>query len=261
MSVVSIRDWTDFSASQSAQSRLAQVAAAWVALGILGAVVGVVGGWRRKRQGHRRVARMAVGVLAIAFVAGCGAVRVPGQAVAWVAGHRVGWVDASANPVQRVDADGVRAAQWIRDHSDVDDVVVTNVLCSNGSTREVDVCDNQTFWVTAYAERRTVVSGWGYTATSNGLASEAGLANSWQLPFWDQPRLDAVRDFLSRPTTSGARQLAERGACWVLAVPGHDEVSPFLPEVAAPAFRAGDVVVYRLPSPDRSSSAAQLPSS
>ena len=259
MSLVSIRDWTSFSSGEAAASRLAQVVVAWAVLGVIGAVAvtvcAVVG------RGRGRTARLAFGVMAVAFVAGCGAVRVPGQAAAWALEHRVGWVDVSANPAQSIDADGVQAAQWIRDNSDVNDVLVTNVFCSNGSTRRVNICDNRTFWVTAYAERRTIVSGWGYTATANGLASQAGIANSWQLPFWDQPRLDVVRDFLARPTDAGAQRLSRSGAGWLLAVPGYDDVSPQMAELLAPVYRAGDVVVYRLPSLVGASAADQLPSS
>ncbi|WP_091784569.1 hypothetical protein [Pedococcus dokdonensis] len=247
MAVLALRDWAVFGPGQGALSRFGQVLIPWAVLAVLALAAAA---YLRRSPGRRAV----LGLLLVLFLAGAGAVRVPGQAVGWVASHPVGWVDQQANPSQQIDADGVRAARWIASHSGPDDVVVTNALCSNGSSAEVGVCVNRTFWVAAYTERRTVVSGWGYTATANRLATETGAVNNWEVPFWDRARWDAVRSFLADPSTTGADQLAQRGVHWVLAVPGYDPVGDRMGDVADPVFRAGGATVYRLRAPQPPSS-------
>jgi hypothetical protein len=59
---------------------------------------------------------------------------------------------------------GVEAANYIRRKSSVDDVVATNVHCAEARTPR---CDNRSFWVSAYTERRIVLEGWGYSAITN----------------------------------------------------------------------------------------------
>ena len=91
-------------------------------------------------------------------------------------------------------------------------------------------------------------------------------ANGWQYPFWDQPRLTRIVDFLGEPTASEAQALHRSGVRWVLVVPGHDEVSPAMAIVAERVFAERGVEVYRLDArspltPARSDRTAQAPSS
>jgi hypothetical protein len=58
----------------------------------------------------------------------------------------------------------IAAGNWIADHSDPHDIVATNVHCRRPKTAW---CDNRSFWVAAFTERRVVVEGWGYTAGTN----------------------------------------------------------------------------------------------
>ncbi len=236
-------DWTRFRADESSAERLAQVGASFVLCAVgVGVAVAVA---RRSAPRGRRAA--AAGALAgVAFLAGLGAVRVPVQTLGWAATRPLGWEARAANPMQRIDHDQVLAAQWIRDHSEADDLVVTNVFCSNGATTRVRTCDNRTFWVAAYTERRTVLSGWGYTPTANAGAARAGYTNGWQFPYWDQARLTGLRTFLAAPTEARARDLRADGARYVLVVPGFDAASPDLARWATPVHRNGAVMVYRL---------------
>ncbi len=243
MAAVSTRRWTTFGDGESSPARLLQAAVPFLLLAAIGALLAV---FARRWSRRRLWGAAAVGALLVAYLAGLGAVRITTQAAAWAVTHPWGWSDTGPSSAQQIDGDAVRAAQWLRDHSRPTDVVVTNAFCRNGPTRAVEVCDNRTFWVAAYTERRTLVSGWGYTATANRLAA-AGNVSQWQVPYWDTARLDRVRDFLASPTEADASQLSQSGARWVLAVPGFDPVSPRLGDVATEVHRVGQVKVYRLP--------------
>ncbi len=59
---------------------------------------------------------------------------------------------------------GVTAAEYLDKHSSVHDIVATNIHCARPKAPE---CDNRNFWVSASTERRIVIEGWGYTATTN----------------------------------------------------------------------------------------------
>jgi hypothetical protein len=240
MAALSAHDWLVFGRSQVALSRLFQLVLPWLLVASFGALAAVA--WRRSPA--RR--QIGVGVLLVLLVAGAGSLRVVGQGVGWTVSQRVGWMDETANPSQDIEADGVRAATWIGAHSGPDDVIVTNALCTNGSSRTVGVCVNRTFWVAAYSERRTLVSGWGYTATANRLAAETGAVNNWEVPYWDRARWDEVRTFLADPTSDRAEALEQAGVRWVLVAPGYDEVSSRMGDVAELTYRAGEAAVYRL---------------
>lgn len=85
---------------------------------------------------------------------------------------------------------GVPAADYVADHSPVTDVVATNIHCREPYS---PMCDNRSFWVAGYTERRVVVQGWGYSAATN-LANGA-RTRSALVPMPDQERLmvnDAV---------------------------------------------------------------------
>ena len=245
MMALGLWDWSDPSDGPSAL-RLARASAPWVGAGLMAVLVAVVLSRLvgARQQDHKTLFLVLVAL----FICGAGAVRVPTQVVGWVTSHPPGAVEPAANPLQHISPESVAAAQWIRDHSEPRDEVVTNVFCMTGSSEDQRACDNRTFWVAAYTERRTVLSGWGYTARTNTLATENGYTNSWQYPFWDQPRLDRLRTFLADPTVYTAKELSGQGVRYVLAVPGHDRVSPRMGEVVAEVHREGDVRVYRLPA-------------
>jgi hypothetical protein len=66
-------------------------------------------------------------------------------------------------PGLTVPADGINAARWLRDHSDTDDLVATNLHCA-WYTTNFDSCNPVSSWVSAYSERRVLVEGWAYTS-------------------------------------------------------------------------------------------------
>lgn len=146
-------------------------------------------------------------------------------------------------------AGGLEAARWLRQHSEVDDVVATNVHCNGAKGPR---CDNRSFWIPAYAYRRVLVQGWGYTAENNAAVQAGTTARSTE--FWDPERLalnDAV--FLD-PSPRALSELTETyGIDWLLVdtrypvslsrlagLPGVEEV-----------YRVETYVVFRV-SPHRS---------
>ena len=171
--------------------------------------------------------------------------RVPVQAVGGLASHPVGWEDPRPSNGQRIPADGVRAAQWLRDHSSPRDLVVTNAFCRGGASDRPG-CDNRTFWVSAYSERRTVLSGWGYTPVVNEQSAESGHpVLGAALLGARPPRRPFAPSSPSRPGAAPS-DLRRQGARWVLVVPGHDPVGPQLAGVCRETFRAGAASVCEL---------------
>lgn len=135
------------------------------------------------------------------------------------------------------------AAGWLRAHSSADDLIATNAHCQRPRLS----CGNMHFWFSAFAERRFLVEGWGYTPSSNRMQARTGLPGA-MVPFWD-PALLAVNDAaFHRPSGATVAELRDRyGVRWLF-VDGTDPlVRPgALDRFAQPRYRAGDVTIYRL---------------
>jgi hypothetical protein len=238
-------EWFTFASQQPAGSRLLQAAVPYAVLVSLAAALSLAAGvFRRRRSAAPRVPGALV--IAALTLAGAGAVQVPAQAV-WGVGDWLAGNDGarSRNPGQAIDHDWVRAAEYIREVSDPTDVVLTNVLCAAGSSQSAH-CDNRVFWVSAYSERRTLLSGSGYTVSANRVALETGSATPWTLPHWDAARLDRVRSFLREPSPRAAAALADEGVRWVLIVDGHEPTSSSIDRVADVRFTLGEAQVYEM---------------
>jgi hypothetical protein len=226
----------------SAPLRLFQASIPWVAAAAAVVIGILVGRW--VGRGSSPASSLLGLVLGVGLVCGLGAVRVATQVGWWTTTHRLGWEALAANAGQELDSHGMEAARWLRDHSAPSDVVLTNALCRNGAT-VVSACDNRNFWVTAYSERRTLVSGWGYTNRANRETHRD--APLQQQPFWDQERLAQVQTFLAHPTDEAAERLRALGVRWVLAAPSHEPVDRArLAHVASLEHVAGKFAVYSL---------------
>lgn len=131
-------------------------------------------------RGRRTVTLRA----AVVLLTGLGLAR----SMAFVIGHQP--AQAQESPRMVFGADGRRAAEWLRLHSDPDDVVMTNIHC--GPARPVPgKCDARHFWMSAISERRFVLEGWAYTARSG----------AWFGDFWGDPALLADNDrIFTNPT-------------------------------------------------------------
>ena len=137
----------------------------------------------------------------------------------------------------------VRAAHWIRDHSDVDDVVMTNRHCSVPRDDPADGCDSRRWLVAAYGERQMLLEGWTAVPKSAEIAPEG--RDSITVAYW-KPELLALNDgFIANPSRAAARDLYERGVRWVYVEntrPHARTLEPFATE----RFRARGVRVYEL---------------
>jgi hypothetical protein len=150
-------------------------------------------------------------------------------------------VDASARGA--VSRDQIDAARWIRDHSDIDDLVMTNRHCVSPNPR--DECDARRFTVAAFSERQVLVEGWAYTPMAVELAPVG--RQSFTVDYWE-PDLLALNDgFVARPTEAAARQLRELGVRWVFV---DDTIvhAPTLEPFARLRFQTPRVDVYELQS-------------
>jgi hypothetical protein len=139
--------------------------------------------------------------------------------------------------------DDITAARWLRDHSDPDDLVATNAHCRLSVAGR---CDNRHFWVSAYAERRVLVEGWGYTVTANE-ASVRTRTSAHLVPYGRSQRLQANDAAFTAPSPAALRRLrTEYGVRWLLADSRAHRVSPDLGRYARLRFQMGDCAVYEI---------------
>jgi hypothetical protein len=137
---------------------------------------------------------------------------------------------------------GVRdAARWLREHSDPDDVVATNAHCRSGPP-----CNNLHFWFTAFAERRFLVEGWGYTAEANDVR-DAAAGKPVFAPFWEPAKL-ADNDAAFRSPTASRIDLLRRayGVRWLFVDERAGPVAPNLSGFARLRIRVGSCAVYEI---------------
>jgi len=147
--------------------------------------------------------------------------------------------NGGAYPVVPMPASRVAAARWVREHSDPDDVIATNVQCRavvNGW------CDARTFWLSAYAERSVLVEGWAFAPRM------VGQPQGPYAPFWDPRRLAVNDAAFTAPTVTGLALLRDRyGVRWLVVDREVGAESPDLAELAEPRFDNDRLAVYRLP--------------
>ncbi|NUW36463.1 hypothetical protein HTZ77_34390 [Nonomuraea sp. SMC257] len=179
-------------------------------------------------------------------------VTAAGTPAAWTAqlalGAAKGPLPAAAH--RRVGPDAPRGAvaagRWLRANSHPDDLVATNAHCRWGFESP---CDSRAFWASALSERRVLVEGWAYTATS--LAGARPEEEAEHRPFWDQERLRANDAVFQRPSPEAARVLRERyGVRWLFVDETRLPAGVRLDAAATPRFRSGDHAVYELTGDD-----------
>ncbi|GAA2528851.1 hypothetical protein [Pilimelia columellifera] len=146
---------------------------------------------------------------------------------------------AQTDPV--IPAGAARAGRWLRAHTSVDDLLATNNHCRLAS----GPCDPRQFWLAAFAERRVLVEGWGFTAPANAIASRDRLSSD-EVPFWDQAKLAENDAAFLRPSAGTVRQLRDRHGVRWLVVDTRRPYDPALARHAMPRFAAGEVAVYEI---------------
>ncbi|MEU9830629.1 DUF2298 domain-containing protein [Streptosporangium sp. NPDC048047] len=134
------------------------------------------------------------------------------------------------------------AGRWLRDHSDPDDVVATNVHCRWGYENP---CDARQFWAAALTERHMLVEGWAYSPVNLDHWNMNGSPS--QDPFWDAGRMRANEAVFHTPSPAAIRELRERyGVRWIFADESRLAPQTRLGEFTSLRFRSGDYAVYRV---------------
>jgi len=141
-----------------------------------------------------------------------------------------------------VGRDQIAAARWIRDHSDINDLVMTNRHCT--MPVEPKKCDSRRFVVGAFSERQMLVEAWTPTVQANELGPEG--RDSITVDYW-KPDILALNDgFVAQPDAQKARKLEDLGVRWVMVDftrPHAATLEPFAKE----RMRNGYAAVYELP--------------
>lgn len=104
----------------------------------------------------------------------------------------------------------IAAAVYIRDHSGVNDLVMTNRHCIRPQVP--DHCDSRRWLVTAFTERQVLIEGWTATNTPTRLAPQG--RQSVTINYWHPALLVLNDDFYTHPTAAAERKLWAMGVRW-----------------------------------------------
>lgn len=171
-------------------------------------------------------------------------------ALSTIAGRLVDFVRSPAPALDVAEAGFVTegelsAARWLRDNSDEEDVIVTNLHCRPPSNEPI-YCDARGYWLGGQSGRRIVLEGWAYTSEAQEMHGEGGRSFALQPAPWPE-RYELSQSAVVAPTAEILDRLSsEFGASWVVAVRRADPVSPQLGELADLAYDNGEVAIYRL---------------
>lgn len=140
-----------------------------------------------------------------------------------------------------------RAALWLNENSDPDDVVATNVLCV--PTRYRPHCRHAAFWVSGLTGRQLFIGSWSYTEANLAAYGEADDDVQYQRRLSPWPdrvalSLDAVRS----PTPETIAALEQRGVRWIFADTRATAVSPELKGLATLRYSNREVMIFDLRS-------------
>ncbi|TDU91271.1 4-amino-4-deoxy-L-arabinose transferase-like glycosyltransferase [Kribbella voronezhensis] len=213
-----------------------QVIAPWLTALLVAAIVTLL---LTKTPGHWKVRPLALG-LGVLVVFGVVGIALP-ETVITTVGEKVCVSGPERpdcrHPRRQIPDGGAEAARYIRDHSSVNDRLVTNSHCM--PAYDPRRCDTRNFWLSAYAERRVLVEGWAYTPRAQTSK------NATNGPFWD-PELLALNDADPSPTTLD-RLWTQYGVRWLVydtkvSRPPHSLQSHW-------RFSAGTVQVFELTPP------------
>ncbi|MFC0627684.1 hypothetical protein [Kribbella deserti] len=211
---------------------------AGLALVLSAVVVTVV--WKSIQRPGRVTTVFATALAAAAVVAAC---IVPVQSIVsdeGVAGELFGKPGKGGPTIEQADA-----ARWIRDHSNIDDLVATNAHCLVKTTTD---CDTRHFWIAALSERQVLIEGWAYTNRINAEASRLH-SNPNLLPFWDQTLIDVNDQVFAQPNETVVGKLRdELKVRWLYADNASGGVSAELENFAVLRYRNKGASIYELTS-------------
>jgi hypothetical protein len=143
-----------------------------------------------------------------------------------------------------VSGDEQRAALWLNEHSNPNDVVATNVFCVPTAYR-VD-CRHAAFWVSALTGRQLFIGGWAYTEKNLVAYGRGGDVPYQQLPSPWPDRVALSLRAVRSPNAASITALERQGVRWIFADHRATTVSPHLAEFATPRYSNAEVTIYRL---------------
>lgn len=139
----------------------------------------------------------------------------------------------------------IRAARYIRDHSGVNDLVMTNRHCTV-PRKPYDGCDSRRWLVTAFSERQLLVEGWTATPRATQLAPNG--RDSITINYWKPQILQLNDGFIAHPTAAAAAELWKLGVRWIYVENTRPHASDLAP-YATLGLRTPDASAWRLNPP------------
>lgn len=106
----------------------------------------------------------------------------------------------------------IDAARWIRAHSGVDDLVMTNRHCITPRS-PFGGCDSRRWLVTAFSERQALVEGWTATPRATEIAPHG--RDSITVDYWKPDILRLNDGFYTAPSAEARKRLWDLGVRWV----------------------------------------------
>ena len=159
---------------------------------------------------------------------------------------KVAWEPFAMSATNATTQAQIDAARWIRDHSEVDDLVMTNRHCTRAVDPLTNRCDSRRWLVTAFSERQSLVEGWTATPRATRLAPRG--RDSITVPYWKPDILRLNDGFIQAPTADAAAELWRLGVRWVYV----DSLLPHAPTLAPYAtlrYSNEDAAVWQLEPP------------
>lgn len=208
-------------------------AAILVAIGVVAAGV-----WLFVRRGRPRLRGLGA-VTALAAVLACGAPGIVLESRKYIENPTSG--AGFAAPV--VNGDHVVAGRWIREHTRPDDVLATN---DHRLGPRDDGGWVLSFWLPAYAERRTLVGSWAYAPW---VIAEATKNNQFfvDVPFRDAELLAFNDAVFYDPTQERIDRMRDDfGIRWLVVDRDEAPESPALARFATLRYERGPVAVYEI---------------
>ena len=193
------------------------------------------------RRGWTRLPAVA---LVACFVCAAGASSAAfdlAKSVAYTRAER--HVVSTASP-RYVSGDEQRAALWLNEHSDPNDVVATNVFCA--PTRYRVDCRHSAFWVSALTGRQLLIGGWSYTEQNLIAYGNGGSVPYQRLPSPWPDRVALSLAAVRSPSPATMIALQRHGVRWIFADRRATEISPQLDTFATLRYGNTDVMIYRL---------------
>ncbi|PWJ24149.1 hypothetical protein ATK17_0237 [Branchiibius hedensis] len=210
-----------------------------IAIGVVIVIVCAAVAWFAAR--HRRVvtaAATAAAVVALSGAFGVAKYYEHGLPI-WRIPPAVSIMSQSA-----VTDDQIAVARYIRDHSDVDDLVMTNRHCT--TPIKPDHCDTRRWLVTAFTERQSFIEGWTATPEATNLAPHG--RDSITINYWHPELLELNDNFYTNPTAEAQRKLWDEGVRWIYmenTMPHAETLAPY----ATLRFSTPDASAWQLNKP------------